>query len=1571
MSNGIFEGSSGPEKVVAAESKALRIRVGDENNVVASGAGHDRIAVGNGANTIAADDGNNLVVAGDGDNSVNTGTGADRIYVGDGDNILNAGTGPNNIIVGVGENTILTGDGADVITAGGGNNTIDAGGGANRVRVGDGDNAIKTGSENDRIGAGEGHNSIDAGDGDNLVVAGNGNNTIVTGYGADRIFIGDGNNTINAGGGTNRIIVGSGDNIILTGGGNDVITGGNGDNTIHAGSGNNRVRTGEGDNVIETGNADDRIAVGNGDNMITAGDGDNLVVAGRGQNVIQTGSGADRIYVGDGVNEVYAGMGNDYILAAGGNNEVHGGGGDDVVRTGAGDDKVWGGQGNDKLFGGDGYDVAFFAGSFADYILDRTVSKVSITGAGDAGTDYLNGFEAVYFEGDDVMIDISADAPPVLFADHVQSADSDPLVFSLTTLLENDFSFGDLPSTFIVSALSSRGVRVTFDGENITYNADDALRHLGDGEVFQDGFTYAVADPVAGSIEATVNVTITGKNDAPEAVDDRLIRAIPSPASYQGNEIATVNTKPAGFQLDHSIASFSDGKSVFVWADGSAIKARVLSADGTEFATEFQVNEQIGGAQRYPVVTVLANGNFVVSWDNVNAFDPEKYPLSARVFEPDGSAVTPEFSVDKANTNNEIFPKITALENSGFVISWTELNSQTKDWNIKAAIFDDNGAKTTSDFILNKETWSSQQYESITALPGGGFIATWHSNDGADPSNSGIKARTFDANGQVVIDEFLVNETTTGSQWFPTVSAREDGSFAVVWYTQEDGYDYKGRIFNADGSAASSDFGINGTDLRVGTEASLTWLPSGHLLVAWLQHQPDDFRNANGEIWARIFNVDGTPVVDEFTVSETPARSHPSLSVLADGRFVIAWESGENSGTGYDIKSRTYDFGDVVEEQPFTTEDNPITISVADLLANDSDIDGDTLAFSLDTVTSKFGAQLTYDPVTGDLMYDPTVSAALQAMNEGDVLEDQFTYTVSDGNGSSDQATVTLLIRGKDGFEVVIDEDLAANDDYLASGGMTHSPELVARNEFKVNESDARWHEEPSVVTTDEGGSIIVWASKYIGEDEAGDGIRARILDANGTEVVSEFKVDLEALSRGGSPAVTLLSDGMFVVAWRQLEFEPGVGYFMNVKLRLFNADGSLASEEFAASQVRPQSDEVRFSKDAELITLANGNFVVSWTSELKLIDDALAVHQYATYAYETRATIFTAQGERVVDDFHLGDKTTWNLSHKISPLPDGGFVVTWIGPGSPDPTGPNSIRAQIYDDQGEETFPDFLVNETTEGFLNAPDVSANSDGSFVVVWHSRDAKDGTGLAHLRASVFNPDGTVAVNEFDVMSTTQASPGATYGTVQYLPNGQFVVAWNDYENGGNTYQDVFARIYNSDGTAASEEFLVNQHTSEHQFDPYISVLDDDSFMIAWRSLDGSGTSDSNISARIYDLTGQPIEEYYTDEDNAVSIDTQLLLANDVYSDQDTFIFALDTATSDLGAILEYDADTGHLIYDPTAANGIQMLNNGETLEDKFTYSLTNAEGKTTLAEVVILVGGVDEFEQSSVEEYVFV
>ncbi|MVO14524.1 hypothetical protein GO984_01765 [Rhodobacteraceae bacterium CY05] len=48
------------------------------------------------------------------------------------------------------------------------------------------------------------------------------------------------------------------------------------------------------------------------------------------------------------------------------------------------------------------------------------------------------------------------------------------------------------------------------------------------------------------------------------------------------------------------------------------------------------------------------------------------------------------------------------------------------------------------------------------------------------------------------------------------------------------------------------------------------------------------------------------------------------------------------------------------------------------------------------------------------MTYDPTSSSVLDEMAQGETLEDSFTYTVSDGNGGFDTATVTLTVSGVD-----------------------------------------------------------------------------------------------------------------------------------------------------------------------------------------------------------------------------------------------------------------------------------------------------------------------------------------------------------------------------------------------------------------------------------------------------------------------------------------------------------------------------------------------------------------------------
>ena len=82
-----------------------------------------------------------------------------------------------------------------------------------------------------------------------------------------------------------------------------------------------------------------------------------------------------------------------------------------------------------------------------------------------------------------------------------------------------------------------------------------------------------------------------------------------------------------------------------------------------------------------------------------------------------------------------------------------------------------------------------------------------------------------------------------------------------------------------------------------------------------------------------------------------------------------------------------------------------------DVLANDSDVDGDTLTVATVDAVSQLGAALGIN-ADGTLDYDPTAAAALRALKNGELAVDRFTYTVSDGQGGNDTAEVMIYVEG-------------------------------------------------------------------------------------------------------------------------------------------------------------------------------------------------------------------------------------------------------------------------------------------------------------------------------------------------------------------------------------------------------------------------------------------------------------------------------------------------------------------------------------------------------------------------------
>ena len=108
------------------------------------------------------------------------------------------------------------------------------------------------------------------------------------------------------------------------------------------------------------------------------------------------------------------------------------------------------------------------------------------------------------------------------------------------------------------------------------------------------------------------------------------------------------------------------------------------------------------------------------------------------------------------------------------------------------------------------------------------------------------------------------------------------------------------------------------------------------------------------------------------------------------------------------------------------TNDN--TAIVVDVLANDGDIDGDTIAVvALDTTDTRGTVTANGD---GTVSYDPAGQFA--SLPAGETDTDTFTYTISDGQGGTATAMVSIIIEG-----VVLPPVASAGGPYDVDAGST------------------------------------------------------------------------------------------------------------------------------------------------------------------------------------------------------------------------------------------------------------------------------------------------------------------------------------------------------------------------------------------------------------------------------------------------------------------------------------------------------------------------------------------------------
>jgi len=138
------------------------------------------------------------------------------------------------------------------------------------------------------------------------------------------------------------------------------------------------------------------------------------------------------------------------------------------------------------------------------------------------------------------------------------------------------------------------------------------------------------------------------------------------------------------------------------------------------------------------------------------------------------------------------------------------------------------------------------------------------------------------------------------------------------------------------------------------------------------------------------------------TLTGAPSQGVGSALTIADidGDGKNDLVIGSASGTVDVVSGETFE-GMLTTPKPcYTTfEDQSLTLSAAMLLGNDSDPDGDPL--TIQSVQGAVGGSVGFDQ-EGNIVFTPTANYNGAA---------SFTYTISDGNGGTDTATVNLTVK--------------------------------------------------------------------------------------------------------------------------------------------------------------------------------------------------------------------------------------------------------------------------------------------------------------------------------------------------------------------------------------------------------------------------------------------------------------------------------------------------------------------------------------------------------------------------------
>jgi hypothetical protein len=229
--------------------------------------------------------------------------------------------------------------------------------------------------------------------------------------------------------------------------------------------------------------------------------------------------------------------------------------------------------------------------------------------------------------------------------------------------------------------------------------------------------------------------------------------------------------------FDASIAALAGGGYAVSYTVGSGddtdIVARIVSPTGVA-GDQFDIDNQADN-RNFSQLATLSNGNVVGAYQDDFNNVPLNTDVKYAIFTPAGALVTGPTTVPGGGDSvAERDADVAALRNGGFVVVWTDLATSSHD--IRASILSNTGATVTSNIPVHANQGSEEEPR-VVALADGGFLVSW--ND-VTTGTDFVRAQRFDALGNKIGAEFTVKEGIDPFGAPPDAALLADGRIAFA-----------------------------------------------------------------------------------------------------------------------------------------------------------------------------------------------------------------------------------------------------------------------------------------------------------------------------------------------------------------------------------------------------------------------------------------------------------------------------------------------------------------------------------------------------------------------------------------------------------------------------------------------------------------------------------------------------------------------------------------------------------------------------------------------------------------------